>query len=282
MKDIILDTLVDNLKIIPFLILAFFIIELLEHKVDKKSKKVIASSGKFGPLLGSILGVIPQCGFSVVATNLYITRIISLGTLIAIYLSTSDEMLPILLSENVEASIILKFIITKLIFGIFWGFLIDFALKKKKAKKEDYAICEHDECHCNSNIFISVMKHTINTFLFLIAVSFILNLVMYHKGNDAVSKLFLKSSVFSPFITSLIGLIPNCGASVAITKLFLSGAINFASAISGLLTGSGVALLVLYKSNNNFKENLKITSLLYLIGSISGVILLLLTKIHTI
>ena len=272
MKEIILEALIDGIKLIPFLFVAFFIIELIEHKFSKKEKILVEKSGKFGPIIGSLLGMFPQCGFSVLATNLYITRIISLGTLIAIYLSTSDEMLPILLSKNVEFSIILKILFIKLSIGIFVGFIIDLIYRKRE-HKQDYHICEDDDCHCDDSIVKSTLKHTFNIFIFIIVINFILNICFEYLGNDYLSKIFLKDSVFGPFITSLLGLIPNCGSSVMVTELYLNNAISFGSMLSGLLTGSGVAILILFKSNKNLKENMKILSILYLIGVLSGIII---------
>lgn len=279
MKEIIIETLIDSIKLIPFLFVAFLIIELIEHKFSKKQIKLVEKSGKYGPVLGSVLGIFPQCGFSVLATNLYVTRIISLGTLIAIYLSTSDEMLPILLSKNVEFDLILKILSIKLLIGIFWGFLIDLIYKKRKKEKQDYRICEEEHCHCEENIFTSSLKHTISIFSFILIVNLVLHIGIEYLGKDYLTKLFLKNSIFGSFITSLIGLIPNCASSVIITELYLNDAITFGSMLSGLLTGSGVALLLLFKSNKNSKENLKILIILYLIGVLSGTIIDLITFI---
>ena len=273
MKDIIIDTLIDSLKLLPFLFFAFLLIELFEHKLSNKTKKVVEKSGKFGPLFGSLFGAIPQCGFSVAATNLYVTRIISLGSLIAIYLSTSDEMIPVLLSENVEISIILKILAIKVCLGMFYGFLIDFLLRKRKKQKESYDLCHDDDCDCENHLLKSTLKHTLKTILFILIISFILNILMEYVGSQFVAKIFLKDSIFSPFISSLIGLIPNCGASIIITELYLNNAITMATAIGGLLTNSGVALLVLFRENKNIKENITILLLLYFIGVISGIVL---------
>ena len=278
MFDIVLDTLLDALKLLPFLFLAFLLIEFIEHKLSKKSKKIIEKSGYLGPLLGGALGLVPQCGFSVLATNLYITRIISLGTLISIYLSTSDEMLPILIMEKASFSIIFKILLIKFIIGISAGFIIDFVLRKikrkQKKKKEDYSICHDEHCHCDEEgIFLAALTHTLKTLFFIIIVSFVLNIIMTYLGEDYISKIFMKDNILSPFLASLIGLIPNCSASIILTELYIGGAISFASVISGLLTGSGVALLVLFKSNKNLKENLTILALIYLIGSFSGIII---------
>lgn len=275
MKEIVLDTLLDALKLLPFLFVAFLIMEYIEHKFNKKNKNKISKAGKFGPIFGSLLGAVPQCGFSVMATNLYATRIITIGTLISIYLSTSDEMLPILISEGAKASVIFEILIIKMIIGMVCGFVIDFILRKKHNEK-DYEIkdfCLEHHCDCNHGIIKSSLKHTLNIILFIVLVTFLLNTGIHYLGEENIGKLFLKDSVFAPFVSSLIGLIPNCGASVIITELYLSGVISFASCISGLLTGSGVALLVLFKVNKNKKDNVKILLTLYLIGAISGLLI---------
>jgi hypothetical protein len=155
MKEVILDTIIDSLKLIPFLLVAFLIIELLEHKLNNKTKHIITKSKKVGPIIGSLLGVIPQCGFSVMATNLYITRIITLGTLISIYLSTSDEMLIIMISEKVEISLILKILLIKIFFGIIYGLIIDKIINKNKKDKEtNYELCDEEHCDCNHSILL--------------------------------------------------------------------------------------------------------------------------------
>lgn len=273
MKDIIMDTLIDGLKLIPFLFVAFLIIELIEHKLSNKNKDLITKTGKFGPMFGSILGMFPQCGFSVLATNLYVTRIVSLGTLISIYLSTSDEMLPILLSQKVEISLIIKILLIKVIIGMISGFIIDFILRKKESKVDvDYEICHEENCHCKDHLILSVIKHTLHITLFLMVITFLLNCLLEYTGILDTNNI-IANNPFSVFITSLIGLIPNCGASVMITTLYLKDIISFASLISGLLTGSGVALLVLFRSNKKISENLLILFLVYFIGSISGLII---------
>ena len=271
--DIIVDTFIDGARLLPFLLIAFIFIELIEHKLSKKSKQIITKSGRFGPLLGSLLGLFPQCGFSVMATNLYVTRIISLGTLIAIYLSTSDEMLPILISGSASISLIIKILLIKFGIGIFFGFIIDFILRNKKKISNDYSLCDDENCHCKEGILKSSIIHTVKTLLFILLITLILNSLLTFIGNDYLEKLFLKNSIFGPFISSLIGLIPNCGASVMITELYLNNAISFGSLISGVLTGSGISILILFKENNNLKENLAILGLIYFLGVISGVII---------
>ena len=194
MLEVIQETLIDSIKILPFLFITYLIMEYIEHKMKEKSKKAIQKSGKYGPIIGSILGIFPQCGFSVSATNLYAGRVITLGTLIAIYLSTSDEMLPILISEQVSPIIIIKILITKVIIGIIAGFAIDIVInqirKRKtsqdsiKSEKEEIDIghlCEEEHCHCDEKgILKSAIKHTINIFIFIIIITFIIKTVVLY------------------------------------------------------------------------------------------------------
>ena len=273
MLDIIMDTLIDVLKLIPFLFVTFLLLELFEHKFNHKTQEKVIKAGKLGPLLGSLLGVLPQCGFSTMATNMYAARVISLGSLISIYLSTSDEMLPIMISEQVAISEIIKILLFKVIIGMICGFVIDFVLRNRKEKEHIKDICEEGHCHCEKGILRSSIKHTLNIVVFILIINFILNMGMEYLGEEYLSKLFLKDSFFGPFVSSLVGLIPNCGASVMITELYLSETISFGSCIAGLLTGSGVGLLILFKVNHNLKENIGIITTLYLIGVISGIII---------
>lgn len=280
MKEVILDTIVDSLKLIPFLLVAFLIIELLEHKLNNKTKNIITKSKKIGPIIGSLLGVIPQCGFSVMATNLYITRIITLGTLISIYLSTSDEMLIIMISEKVEISLILKILLIKIFFGIVYGLIIDKIINKKKKDKEtNYELCDEEHCDCNHSILLSAIKHTLHITLFIFIITLIINTIFTLLGDNYLSKILLNNSILSPFITSLIGLIPNCAASVILTELYLNSTISLGALIGGLLTSSGSSLLILIKNNKNKKENLSIILLLYALGVLSGIIIELISLI---
>lgn len=273
MVDIILDTLIDGIKLLPFLFIVFFVLEYIEHKVSKKNKQIIENSGKYGPFIGAILGMFPQCGFSVAATNLFSARVITFGTLIAIYLSTSDEMLPILLSNGLPITFVLKIMLTKVIIGMIAGFIIDYLLKNKISLKSIHDICEEEHCDCKHSLIKSTIKHTLNIFSFIIITSFILNTSIFLIGEDNLSKLLLKGNIFAPLLASLIGLIPNCASSILLSELYLSSTISFGSMMAGLLTGSGVALLVLFKTNKNVKENIFILGSIYFIGSIVGLII---------
>lgn len=272
MIDILMDTLIDTVKLIPFLFITFYLMEYIEHKFSNKTKKQIENSGKYGPMLGSFLGAFPQCGFSVAATNLYATRVITLGTLISIYLATSDEMLPIMISQNVDIKFIILVISLKVVIGMIYGLIIDRILRKKETIKIKN-ICEKEHCHCDESIFLSTLKHTINIILFIFIIELFLNIIVEYFGNDFLKQIFMKNSIFGSFLTSVVGLIPNCGASVIITELYLSKVITFGSLIAGLLTGSGVGILILFKTNKDIKENFKILGLLYGLGVISGIII---------
>ena len=276
MWDVILDTLIDTLKLIPFLLLTYILMEYIEHKTSDKSKNAIKKAGKLGPFIGGILGIVPQCGFSAAAASLYSARIITLGTLIAVFLSTSDEMLPILISEAVDIKIILSILGIKLIIGIIVGFIIDLFFRKKFENEEDEPeikdLCEHEHCDCEHGIFKSALKHTLNITLYILVISFILNLIIHFIGEDTLSNLLNSSPVIGPIIASLVGLIPNCASSVIITQLYLSNVLNFATMIAGLLVNTGVGLLVLFRTNEDLKENIKITVLLFAIGVIFGII----------
>ena len=287
MLDIIKDTIFDSIKLLPFLFITYLLMEYIEHKMGNKSKEIMKKADKFGPLFGSILGVFPQCGFSVSATNLYAARVITLGTLISVYLSTSDEMLPIFISESVPIIVILKILGVKLLIGILAGFLIDLFIRLvkdkkniKNSEKEIYEkdeikdLCEEEHCHCDEDgIFKSALKHTINIFLFILLITFVINMAVYFVGEDNISKLLLDKPILGPIVAALIGLIPNCAASVILTNMYLQNVISVSSLIAGLLTGAGVGLAVLFKTNKGIKNNIKIVFLLYLIGVISGMVL---------
>lgn len=278
MLDIIQDTLIDSVKLFPFLFITYLILEFLEHKTGDKSKKIIKKSGRFGPILGSVLGIFPQCGFSTVAANFYAGRIITIGTLISVFLSTSDEMLPILISQQAPFSLTIKILLIKLTIGIISGFLIDFVfklLKKQKTTENDINhLCEHEHCHCeDTNIFKSSLIHSVHIFIYVLIITFILNLIISFIGEDNISKIFTNNTFFGPIIASFIGLIPNCASSVILTKLYLENILTLSTMISGLLVNAGVGILVLFRVNKNLKENIFITILLYLIGIISGFIL---------
>ena len=275
--DSLLDAGLDSIRLLPFLFLAYLLMEYVEHKMGSKAKNTIQKAGKAGPFVGSLLGVVPQCGFSTVASNLYAGRIISLGTLFAVYLSTSDEMLPIFLSESVPVSTIVKILAGKCAIGMIAGFGIDLLLqlRKKKVTEEMMSghICEHEHCHCEKGIVRSAVVHTIHIWFFILLISIVLNIILLFVGEEALKGIIGNKPVISSFLAGLVGLIPNCAASVVITQLYLEQIIPIGAMFSGLLVSAGVGLIVLFKVNEHIKENLKITALLYGIGVFSGILI---------
>ena len=275
--EILKETSIDTIKIIPFLFITYLIMEYIEHKTSNKVKCAIEKSGKFGPLLGAILGIFPQCGFSVSATNLYSTRVITLGTLISVYLTTSDEMLPILLTESVSMSTIIAILLIKLILGIIAGFTIDIIfriIKKENIEKQKIEeLCEQEHCHCEHGIVTSALKHTLNIIVFIFIITLAINGIIAVIGEDTIGQFVSQNVILGPIIAGLIGLIPNCASSVILTELFVEDVISMPVLISGGAVNAGVGLLVLFKTNKNLKENLKIVGLLYTIGVLAGIIL---------
>ena len=266
--EAILDALIDSLKLIPFLFISFVLMELIEHKLNNKSK--LKTVNKFGPLAGASLGIIPQCGFSVVASNLYAARVITLGTLFAIYLSTSDEMLPILVANKTNINVIIKILFTKFTLALLFGILVDIFYKNKSNNKIN-DICDNDNCHCNKEgIIKSSIIHTIKISIFILIINILLNIII---DRETLTTFINNNKILSPIISSLIGLIPNCASSVIITQLYLEKIIPFGSCISGLLTGSGLGLLILFKQNKKIKENIIILLILMLFSSVCGIII---------
>ena len=274
MLEIIEETLIDGIKLLPFLFITYIIMEYIEHKTSNKTKDIIKKSGKFGPFIGSVLGAVPQCGFSVVATNFYAARVITLGTLISVYLSTSDEMIPIFISEGASIITLLKILGIKILIGMIAGFVIDFVLRLRKKDSEEERIidlCEKEHCHCEKGILKSALKHTINIFVFILIITFVINIIIHLVGEETIGNFVQSNVILGPVLGGIIGLIPNCASSVILTQLYLQNVIPISTMISGLLVGAGVGLIVLFKMNKGIKQNLKITALLYTIGVLSGI-----------
>lgn len=270
--DAIADSFIDSVKLLPFLFLTYLAMEYLEHKAGQKMQEAIRRAGRGGPVIGSILGAFPQCGFSTVASNLYAGRIITAGTLIAIFLSTSDEMLPIMISENIELTVILKILGVKVAVGILAGFFFDFMLRGKKKELQIEHLCEQHHCHCEEGIWKSALHHTLEIFLYIMVISLALNLLLAWIGEDVLADLVLNRPVVGEMAAALVGMIPNCAASVIITQLYLNGVLSAGAMTAGLLSGSGVGLLVLFRVNDDYRENFRILGLLYVTGVLGGML----------
>lgn len=276
MLEVLLETIVDSIKLLPFLFLAYLLIEFIENKAQEKTTKAIEKSGKFGPIIGALLGIIPQCGFSAGAANLYVGRVITLGTLISIFLSTSDEMLPVLISKAAPIGIIIEILLIKIFIGMVCGIVIDLLIKHKEAdkKEEIHKLCHDEHCHCEeSGIFKSSIKHTLQIFVYIFIVSLILNYAIHYIGEERLASLILNIPILGTIISGLIGLIPNCASSVILTELYLGNILSMGAMIAGLLVNSGIGVLVLFKVNKNLKENITILGILYIIGIVSGTLI---------
>ena len=282
MLDVFLDAVLDSFKILPFLFITYLVMEYLESHTEDKVHDVVRRAGRMGPLWGGLLGVVPQCGFSAAASNLYAGRAITLGTLIAIFLVTSDEMLPIMISESVPISRMLKILLVKLAIGILCGFVIDFLHRRKNQSSsqrddEDFLIerlCEKEHCHCkNGSIVLSALKHTLHILLFVFLITILLNFAFLFIGEARLTSFVSSHPVSGLLVSALVGLIPNCGASVLLTQMYLHGVLPASHMIAGLLDGAGVGLLILFRVNPEQRENIRITILLYLVSVAFGIMI---------
>lgn len=278
--DILLHALLDSAKMLPFLFIAFLLMELLEHKAGDKLVDFLRKSGggrTGSAAIGALLGCVPQCGFSVIASNFYAGRVITAGTLVAVFLSTSDEAVPILLAHPDKAVMIWKLLVTKVIIAAVAGIAVDLVMKMLKIKTDDEHIgdlCDEAGCGCeNHGIWYSALKHTIGIGIFIIIVNLVLGMVFGLVGEENVKHFLENMGVLQPVVAGLVGMIPNCAASVLITELYAEGAIEFGTAIAGLCTGAGIGLAILFRANKNIKENLVITAIVYGVGVLSGIVI---------
>ncbi len=262
----------DTVRLIPFLFVTYFLMELLEHATGDKVTRAVSRSGKVGPLVGALLGVLPQCGFSGAGASLYSGRVITLGTLFAIFLSTSDEMLPVMISSKSPISTILIILGVKIVIGLLVGFCVDILFKRQPVKISH--VCQDEDCHCEENgALLSALRHTVSVSLFILSVGFALEAFIGLVGEDVLARIMSGVPVLSNIISATVGLIPNCASSVIITELYLEGVISAGAMLSGLLTGAGVGTLVLIRTNKNPKENLFIILALWGVGVVFGLLL---------
>lgn len=272
-----IHTIEDNIKLLPFLFLTYLLMEALEHTTGGKVQSRIKNAGKVGPLWGGLLGILPQCGISAAASSLYAGRVITVGTLLAVFLSTSDEMLPIFISAAVPAPTVFKILMTKAVIAILSGFIAEIVyvnLFKKKEKDMDiHVVCEEEHCSCEDGVLKSAIRHTLKIFFYILIITFILTLILEVIGEDKLAVVFQNVPVIGEMIAALVGLIPNCASSVVITELYLSGVIGAGAMMSGLLVNAGVGLLVLYRLNRNWKQNAGIVAALYGFGVFWGAVI---------
>lgn len=264
----------DSIIIIPILLITYLLMEWLEHKAKDKTLNLIRVSGKLGPLAGGLFGIIPQCGFSGAAASFYAAHSITLGTLIAIFMATSDEMLPILISAALEPIMIVKILAVKCAAGVVCGYIIDLVYKRRPKIEANHIhdFCEQEHCDCDEGIFLPALKHTLNIFVLILSVSIVINIIFeLAEGHDLSALInFWNIPVLGHLLSGLIGLIPNCSASVLITNLYVAGVMDISTMLTGLFVNAGVGLLVLYKVNHHLKENIIITVVLYAFGVLAG------------
>lgn len=287
MFDLFLDSLLDGLKdgawSLPVLFVAYLLMELLERSQKLNEEILHGYSHKAGPLLGGLLGVVPQCGISGAAATLFSTGSVTVGTMLAVFFATSDEMLPIMLSSvadgDIRLSSILLIVLGKAALGVALGYLADLLLTKYiRSQKNIHGFCEREHCACDEeegNVFVSALKHTLKIAVMLIAVNVILNFVLGVIGVERLSGSVLNRPVIGEILLALVGLIPNCSVSVVITESYLSGLIGLGGLFAGLLSNAGIGLLVLFRTNKNLKENLVITSTLYGLSAAAGIVITL-------
>lgn len=277
MSEIIIDSVSDSVKLLPFLFLTYLFMEWLEHKTGSAARNRIRTAGKLGPVWGGLLGVIPQCGFSAAATSLFSGHVITAGTLIAVYLSTSDEMLPIMISNAVPAATIIRILACKAGIGILSGLVMEYIythiLKKKEKEMDIHEICEEEHCNCEHGLISSAAAHTLHVFLYIFLISLALNIIIGLVGEERLAGLFTGAPVVGELIAALVGLIPNCASSVVITQLYLEHIIGAGAMMAGLLVNAGVGLLILCRLNHDTVQNLKIIGTLYGLGVLWGIII---------
>ena len=299
--DVVIDALKDTAELIPFLFATYVVISLLDLFASDKTTAAIQRAGHAGPLIGGVLGVVPQCGFSAMGASLYADRIVSLGTFVAVILSTSDEMLPLLLAEHVEVGLLARILVTKAVLGVILGFAIDLVLRvvlgrtslagvdESDAGEEQDEDVEFDpsayscDCGCGEPltrgqiawwVVVNSAYRTFQVVVFIFVVSVLLNALIALVGEDALASFLSGNAVVATLVSGLVGLVPNCAASVVLTQLYIDGVLGFAPMIAGTLVAGGAGYLVLFRMNGNMRENAAIVGIVYALGVCVGLVML--------
>ena len=280
--DVLAESLVDTAKMLPFLFLAYLFIEYVETRHGERIEALLAGGGRWGFVPGALLGCVPQCGFSAIASNFYASRVVTLGTLMAVFLATSDEAIPLLVSMPAYWDKLVLLMVLKVLYAIAVGFGLDFVLRKAMPKglrggytgHADEVDCheEHDDAEGRHQpIWKAALRHTLEIFVFIFAFSLVFGLIVEGVGEDVFADVLGRMGFFQPVVAALVGLIRNCAASVLLTQLYVEGALRFSSLVAGLCTGAGVGLAVLWRANPSWKQNLFITGLTWACGAFLGV-----------
>ncbi len=274
--SVVLDAVVDTLWLIPFLFLTYLLMEWIENRASSATESAVRRAGSAGPLVGALLGVVPQCGFSAAAATLWAGRVVTIGTLFAVFLATSDEMLPIFIAEQVPVTVILKILGTKVLIGMVMGFIVDAILRVARhlyTPLHIHELCEYDHCHCDDEkggILMSAVKHTAQVTLFVFIITLVLNALLEIVGEEALAAFLSSNEALSVLASGLVGLVPNCAASLIIAELYVSGILSSGAMIAGLLSAAGVGLLVLLRTNHSARQNIAIIVLLYAMAVLWG------------
>lgn len=280
--DVLHESLHETVRMLPFLFLAYLLIEYIEHRHGERIENLLAGGGRWGAIPGALLGCVPQCGFSTIASNFYGSRVITLGTLMAVFLATSDEAIPLLVSMPAYWDKLLVLMVIKIVYAIVVGFVLDFVLScvLPSSLRGGYTgHADEVDCHEEHNdeegrprpIWMAALRHTLEIFVFIFLFSMVLGLIVEGVGEDVFADLLGRMGFFQPVVAALVGLIPNCAASVLLTQMYVEGALRFSSLVAGLCTGAGVGLAVLWRANPSWKQNLFITFLTWAAGSFVGV-----------
>ena len=277
MLDVMEDVLHDALPMLPFLFITYLLMEYLEHRGNERLTKGLENARRLGPVIGAVFGVIPQCGFSVLASGLYMNGTITLGTLLAVFISTSDEAIPILVSQPDQFSTLISVILVKLVIAIIVGYLVDSLvknhhLKKNHPLKDIHGDCEKEEEEHHGIVYIACI-HTIKIFIFVFAVNLLLSFLIYFAGEDTLASFLVDGSVLQPILAAFVGFIPNCAASVILAQLYMDSVISFGSLTAGLITSAGLGLLVLLRMYDNKKDIIRILGILFISAAVSGILL---------
>ena len=279
----------DTLELVPLLFVTYLAMEAIEHSASAHVRTAVERSGKAGPVVGALLGALPQCGFSAMAATLYAGRVVTVGTLVAVVLSTSDEMVPVFLAHQEPLGRLAAIMGVKVAIGLVVGLVVDALLRAWHRAGDGRVhireLCEREHCHCDDDhdhdhghghgrwaIVRSALVHTVQVTLFILAVTFVFGLVIEYVGQDALGALLANHPVRATFVAALVGLIPNCGASVAITELYLDGVLATGPMLAGLLASGGVGLLVLWRTNADARQNALVTAFVYLVAVAAGLL----------
>ena len=274
-SEIFLHGILDTLKILPFLFLTYLLMEYIEHSAEDKAQRFMRRAGRFAPIVGGALGCIPQCGFSAAASNLYAGKVISLGTLVAVFLSTSDEMLPILIGGSIPPLTVILVMLYKAAVGMIVGLLLDLIIRLKSRGETNInidEICENDNCHCEKGILHSAIHHTVTITIFVLITTLLINTLVFFVGEDNLGAIMYNKPFVGHLIAAVFGLIPNCAASVALATLCSEGLITVGTMMAGLFSGAGVGLLILFKVNKHLKQNLLVVGVLVGVGVLFGML----------